>query len=771
MSAFIGGGPWSPTVLLGVLGAAATAIALCAHLVRARCERRLLHFAEAALRGDARASPCRSRAAPALSRLVRRIVRASRRTALGRTDLVRLVDRMNCGLVVLDRSNRVASANTRLETLLGRPAGSLRGVALDEIVTECDDVLGRAVATRSPVEVELLHAAGHAIPALFSISEQTHAGDQGGKVCVIQEIGALREVEQRLHRINVRLWLLNQITSSAFRGGELGSTLDHVAETIRDAAGFAGVGIALFDPRERVLRMAAGGPSATRQAKETQGRGASLLWQVMGRRAPLVMRLDGGASPVVDSLIGAVRGAGLGVFPILVGERGLGVMVLVVGARAEPIDALAGEGAELAQHVAALIDHRLAGEALRRSNEELEFARLAAEEANRAKSEFLANMSHEIRTPMTAILGYAELVQDDGCVDDETREFIATIRRNGKHLISIVDDILDLSKIEAGRMTVERQECSPGAVAREIGELFRRKADEKHVDLAIEMVWPLPRRICTDPTRLRQILANLVGNAVKFTGEGSVRLVVRRAVHDRRRVVFEVSDTGIGMTARELAELFKPFSQGDTSHTRRFGGTGLGLAISQRIASLLGGAITVQSRKGAGSTFTLEIDGGEIALGEQDRSDRDMRRTAAVVTRGPEPARHAARVLLAEDGPDNQRLISHILRKTGADVEVVGDGRAAVDEALAAEVDGRGYDLLLMDMQMPVLDGYAATRALRDAGYGGRIVALTAHAMTGDRERCLQAGCDAFLSKPIDRKALLAEVAAAALARAGGAAG
>ena len=755
--------PAGVAAVSGLIGAV-LAWALTTSRGRRLMSRRIAESIERIADGDleSRVPPLAGKDASRSARALRRVVRELRRSRLVRSDLDRLIGSMNCGLIALDQDLCVRSANAQIGRMLGCDPDELRRASIVEIVENANEVIEGAMDTEEPVEVSLRARDGSIVPALLSISRSSSATVKSDSICVVQETRGLREVEERLQRINVRLWLFNQITNIALRSRELDLALEVIAETVQSAAGFSATAFALYDPTERSLRMAAtaGLDASAHKSRETRERMGSLLWHVVTQRESMILHLENTDLDLDDALMGKVQGAALGMFPMRVDDRVLGVLVLLLPRDPRSIEQFGHEGAELAQHAAALIDHRIASEALRRSNEEIEFARLAAEEANQAKSEFLANMSHEIRTPMTAILGYAELVRDDALANEETKEFVSTIRRNGEHLISIINDILDLSKIEAGRMTVERTPCTPHEIAKEVIEMFRRRADDRGIGIELALEWPLPRQISTDPTRLRQILANLVGNAVKFTEQGSISLTVRRATPVSRQVVFQVRDSGIGMNAIELAEIFKPFSQADSSHTRRFGGTGLGLAISQRLATLLGGAISVQSRKGSGSTFSIDVDGGELALGEQIHSSDELRRRTRVPAEEAEPGTStcSARVLLAEDGADNQRLISHILGKSGAQVVVVGDGRAAVDAAFEAQEAGAAFDIVLMDMQMPVLDGYGATRELRERGYTRPIVALTAHAMTGDRERCLETGCDAFLSKPIDRKALIAKV-------------
>ena len=379
-----------------------------------------------------------------------------------------------------------------------------------------------------------------------------------------------------------------------------------------------------------------------------------------------------------------------------------------------------------------------------------------AEAASRSKSEFLANMSHEIRTPMTAILGFSEILLQTDLLESERLDAVGIIRRNGEHLLEIINDILDLSKIEASRLEVEQVDCSPVRVVEDIAALMRVRAEAKGLPLHVEYDGLVPETIWTDPTRLRQILINLVGNAVKFTETGSVRLVTRFVADDPQVPIlrFEVIDTGIGMTPEQSATLFERFTQADSSTTRKFGGTGLGLSISKRLANMLGGDIEVHSDPGKGSTFRLTLtvaSPDDIKLVEpESEAATEAPEAEAHDQTDTSPVRLDCRILLAEDGPDNQRLISFLLKQAGAQVELAEDGQIAVDKALA-EVEGdEPFDVILMDMQMPVMDGHEAARLLRRKGYTGPIIALTAHAMASVRDGCIRAGCDDFLTKPIN---------------------
>ena len=393
--------------------------------------------------------------------------------------------------------------------------------------------------------------------------------------------------------------------------------------------------------------------------------------------------------------------------------------------------------------------------------EEMVKARLQADAANKAKSQFLANMSHEIRTPLTSILGYSELLSTPGLSEQDIAHDVEIIKRAGNHLLSIINDVLDLSKIEAGRMRLENVSMSPVDVVRDVVSVLAPGAKAKGLSFIAKTFGLIPEHIISDAVIVRQILMNLLGNAIKFTEFGDVWLTVRflpAGAEAFDRMVFEVSDTGIGMTQEQCNNLFTPFMQADTSMTRRFGGTGLGLTISRRKAELLGGRIDVESQLGVGSTFRLTIATGAI---------RDVRMLSSVsLMEVPRPRASATqgrkiegRILLAEDNPVNQFLFATILKTAGAQVDTVENGLDALikveTEQNSSATDSRGYDLILMDMQMPVLDGYAATSRLRESGFTKPILALTAHALMEDRKRCCAAGCDDFVSKPVEKDMLI----------------
>jgi two-component system CheB/CheR fusion protein len=383
-------------------------------------------------------------------------------------------------------------------------------------------------------------------------------------------------------------------------------------------------------------------------------------------------------------------------------------------------------------------------------------AKDAADNANRIKTDFLATMSHEIRTPMTSVLGFADLLSRDDVPPAKRQGYVEKIVRNGRHLLELIDDILDLSKIEAGRLTLQKARFSPALEITQAVDILREQAERKGIRVSVELDSSLPDAMQSDPMRFRQILINLLGNAVKFTDHGDV-IVGARLVEPgpAAQVEVTVSDTGIGIPPEQRHALFHPFAQGGGSLPRRLGGTGLGLALARNLAQALGGDVALlSSERGRGSIFRVRV-----------RQYLDAPNAAAVLALdGGVTLRFASdglngfppglRVLVVEDNADIQEIVRRILESVGAVVTSAGNGQECLNR-----VNEAAFDLIVMDMQMPVVDGFEATQRLRARGFRLPIVAITAFALSGEREKCLAAGCNEFLAKPVDSLALIQTVA------------
>ena len=383
---------------------------------------------------------------------------------------------------------------------------------------------------------------------------------------------------------------------------------------------------------------------------------------------------------------------------------------------------------------------------------ELVVSKQAAEDANRAKSDFLARMSHEIRTPMNAVLGFADVLRRGFAANkDEERQYLNIIHASGEHLLVLINDILDLSKIESGKLQVENISYSPARIINQVMATLKGRAQEKGIQLETEYVGNVPATIKTDPVRLRQILTNLIGNSIKFTSQGGVRLQVHTDLKSSV-LTARIIDTGVGIPADKLQTIFDPFSQADGSVTRKFGGTGLGLAISRRLSRALGGDVVAQSVLGQGSVFTVTINTGDISNVKMVTPESALK-DFVQEERELSDIRPGLRILVADDGESNRRLLKLVLTRAGAKVAEAENGKLAVEQAIESS-----FDFILMDMQMPVMDGYHATSLLRSKGYTAPILALTADAMKGTEEKCLSAGCTAYLTKPLVISELMAKI-------------
>jgi len=387
---------------------------------------------------------------------------------------------------------------------------------------------------------------------------------------------------------------------------------------------------------------------------------------------------------------------------------------------------------------------------------ELIAARDAAEVSNRSKSFFLANMSHEIRTPIGIIMGFVDILNSTSLSEEEKKHNMAIIKRNCRQLLNIIDDILDISKVEAGQIKIRKEFINTTELVQDLKSILKLKVEDKNIEIDVKISGKVPSIFFSDNTRLRQIILNICGNAIKFTKEGSVSI---DCFFKENRIFFKVTDTGLGIEDTEVDKLFKPFSQVDSSNTREFGGTGLGLALSRKLARALGGDVALETTAlHKGSTFLINVDTGHVEakdLIEEQTDGMVSSRKSVEIALLPESLKNKS-ILLVDDSPDNRLLISFMLKKIGLHVDTAVDGRDAIQK-----VFDQNYDLLLMDLQMPNMGGYETVMQLRQSGFQQPIIALTAHAMKDEKEKCLANGFTAYLTKPIDKELLISTLSTA----------
>lgn len=543
------------------------------------------------------------------------------------------------------------------------------------------------------------------------------------------------------------------------QGADPQTVINETCTNIGNLFGFAAVGFLAVDPDDACFLIKYCEPESLNAALSAEADAriddGTFAWAIAQSRSVTCDAADGQHSTVLHAL--ATRGRVYGMFMAMhtraasdFDDGELHMLSVVLQSLAHALESHEVYQTKVEQN-------RLLEAEVGKRTEELVEARRAAEKANASKSQFLANMSHEMRTPLTSILGFADSLQYDALSDDERRHAILTIARTGKHLLDIINDVLDLSKIESDRLDIELLPTSLAALLAQVESVSGSIARDKGLQFTIDCHYPVPRQIVTDPTRTLQVLFNLCSNAIKFTDQGEVRITVS-ADPAQEILSFAVTDSGIGMTPAQQQKLFQRFTQADTSTTRRFGGTGLGLCISRQLAEMMGGTITVTSEPGAGSCFTASIATGPLAADNVIHSYTEfaeLRDTEAQRRHKKRPDQTlTGRILVAEDTPTIRELIALIFRPTGIAVTFVENGQLAVEQALAGE-----FDMILTDIQMPVMGGLEATQLLRATGFSRPIVALSANAQQKSVDECLRAGCDAFLEKPINRDKLFEVVA------------
>ncbi len=475
----------------------------------------------------------------------------------------------------------------------------------------------------------------------------------------------------------------------------------------------------------------------------------ALIAETVRRGEPMLSEIPGGEIP-------GFRQSKTVSLPLRYRSRIAGVLCLGVPVPGQfpPEDVLIAQ--DLAQRAAFAIENARLYQKIAESERRLIETMRVLEETSQYKTQFLANMSHEIRTPIGAILGFVELLLDPGLTEAERRQWAGRIRHNGRHLLRLINDVLNLSKVEFGKLEIQIEEVNIASLLSEIEATMMWAALDKNIRLQFGLASPVPAKIMTDPTRLQKIITNVVGNAIKFTQQGSVSLEAR---FDSAKEIlsFDIRDTGIGIKAEQAAKIFQPFTQADTSLSRPYGGTGLGLALSRRIAQLLeGGLELVESAPGKGSHFRIWLRANvppktpfilhlHGAAGPKENSIEAAYKALSL---------NDARILIVDDSQDNQILLNRMLTASGAAVTIATNG----EEAILALKNGGVFDLILTDIQMPGKDGYQTTRELRALGFKGPIVALTAHALPEEREKRKEAGCDEHLAKPITRATLIETV-------------
>jgi len=581
-----------------------------------------------------------------------------------------------------------------------------------------------------------------------------------GLACVSRDITNLKEIEESLRKETALLQLLQAVTVAANES----STIEEATETCLDRlCSYTGwpVGHALRlapGSGKELISMAvwredkSGRIEAFRQASESNSfpAGVGLPGQVLatGKAAWIVDKTELPDSPRVQAakLSGIRSGFGL---PILLDKKVVGVLEFFSFQTAQPDKDLL----MLVEHIGSQLGQVIGRQ---RAKEDLHRAKHAAESANRAKSEFLAAMSHEIRTPMNAILGMADLLSETN-LSPEQRDFVGIFRRGGAKLLDLINDILDLSKVESGHCEVDSIDFDLLLVLERTIELMRPRAESKKLRLISEVLPEVPIGLTGDPDLLRQVLINLIGNALKFTETGSVSLCVSLEQPGEPGLLrFSITDTGIGIAPEKREIIFASFTQADSSTTRKYGGTGLGLAISKGLVMRMGGEIGVTSELGKGSTFFFTVRFGVLSEPpaplylEKELFPKPLKKPARL--------HHTTRILIAEDSVDNLLLLKAYLKDSGFQLDVAENGEEAVEK-----VNSGHYDLVLMDVQMPVMDGHSATRAIRMREKHGQsfpipILALTAHALKEEIEKSLQAGCSGHLTKPITKATLLAAI-------------
>lgn len=684
-----------------------------------------------------------------------------------------ILESLHDAIVIADQSGQIEMCNLAAERMFGRRRDEMRGRPIEDFLRNTGiGVIPDAGATdyeSSPagarLDMQAIDATGNLRGVEVAVANLT--GDRDRICLVICDITAERRVAMQAAKLSILQQVVTRATTTLISSSKLN---DAMAEAL------AAIGEILDVAHGFVFRVRTFGGSQTLTtsaewvSSRAQADSRGLIEMKLLRDAHIRKELE--SDRVVTVSDSQVSDSETGAF---LRQHGVRSMILVPICCPDTLEGIlafdetrrgrewTGDEravlANLAQALARSIERIRAQwsleEARKRSNEAL----ARAEAASEAKSEFLANVSHELRTPLTAIVGYADLAGRDSTSPPDRIKMCGRIQRSADFLLGLINDILDISKIESRKMAVSLASVDLAELVGDVGMSLNWIAQDKGIEIRTEYVTEVPTRIISDATRLRQILVNLVGNGLKFTSEGAVTIRVScEMAQDQRsgKLTLQVSDTGIGIRPEKLRELFTKFTQVHTD--RKYGGTGLGLAITRHLARLLSGDVEVQSQFGTGSTFTVTLpvavpdDAQIVREGVAEANAAASELEAASIVPG-------TRVLIADDNEDNRQIFRLVLEDAGAVINTVENGQEALDELESAQRKGNPYAMVLMDMNMPVLDGYEATRMYRKQGGQLPVVALTAFSMATDRDKCISAGCDGYLTKPIRPDVLIRDVA------------